>query len=106
MKQIKLGNTEVKILGTPMTAYHYKKAFGQSFSGDLMALQRISEDQSAFDDINLLQMIWAMAKTCDKNIKPFVNWLEEIEFLNLGDVIDEVTEEAMDATFRGIQSGG
>lgn len=101
MRIVKFGEKEVKIMGTPMTAYHYKQAFGQSFSGDFISLQNIETDNSAFDDINMLQMVWAMAKTCDKDIKPFVNWLADLESLNLGDILDDITEEAMNATFRG-----
>lgn len=82
-----------------MAPFFYKQAFRQSFSGDLMAMQGIDKDQSKFDDINLLQMIWAMEKTTDKNIKPFENWLADFEYLNLTEVLTDVTEEAMNATF-------
>ena len=100
MKIIELGGREIKIMGSPMTPYFYKKEFGQSFSGDLMAMQEMNKDQSKFDDINLLQMIWAMERTANKDIKPFVNWLADFEYLNLDDVLGDVVEEATDATFR------
>lgn len=100
MRIIELGGREVRIKGSPMTPYFYKKAFGQSLSGDLAAMVGIEEDPSKLDDINLLQMIWAMEKTVDRNIKPFENWLADFEYLNLDDVIADVVEEAMNATFR------
>lgn len=100
MKIIELGGREIKIMGSPMTPFYYKQAFNQSFSGDLADMGEMSDDPSKFDDINLLQMIWAMEKTTNKNIKPFKNWLEDFEYLNLDDVIADVTGEAMNATFR------
>lgn len=100
LKIIELGGREIKITGSPMTPYFYKREFGQSFSGDLIAMQEMNKDKSKFDDINLLQMIWAMERTANKDIKPFVNWLADFEYLNLDDVMAEVVEEAMNATFR------
>lgn len=103
MRIIELGGREVRIKGSPMTPYFYKKAFGQSLSGDLMAMEGVEEDRSKFDDVNILQMIWAMEKTVDRNIKPFEKWLEDFEYLNLDDVLADVVEEAMNATFRDKQ---
>lgn len=100
MKVIELGGRKIKILGAPMTPYYYKKAFNQSFSGDLAALTEMENDLSKLDDINLLQMIWAMERTANKEIAHFEKWLEEFEYLNLDDVIEDVTDEAIDATFR------
>ncbi|NLX70610.1 MAG: hypothetical protein GX024_06895, partial [Clostridiales bacterium] len=57
MRIIELGGREVRIKGSPMSPYFYKKAFGQSLSGDLAAMGGIEEDPSKLDDINLLQMI-------------------------------------------------
>lgn len=102
MKTIKLGDREITIVGSPMTPYFYKKEFGQSFSSDLLKMQALAYDNTALDDINLLQMIWAMEKTAKmgKGMKDFENWLAEFEFINLSEVITDVIEEAMNATFR------
>lgn len=102
MKTIKLGNREITIVGSPMTPYFYKKEFNQSFSGDLLKMQELQFDQSSLDDINLLQMVWAMEKTAKmgKDMKDFENWLAEFEFIDLSEVITDVIEEAMNATFR------
>lgn len=103
MKTIKLGNKEITIVGSPMTPYFYKKSFNQSFSGDLMNLQGFEEDNSKFDDVNILQMIWAMECThkMGKDIKDFEGWLAEFEYFDLTEVISDVVDEAMNATFRG-----
>lgn len=102
MKTIKLGNREITMVGSPMTPYFYKKAFNQSFSGDILAMEVLKDDKSKFDDINLLQMIWAMECTykMGKDIKDFEGWLAEFEYMNLSEVVTDVFEEAKNATFR------
>lgn len=102
MKTIKLGNREITMVGSPMTPYFYKKAFNQSFSGDILAMGDLKDDKSKFDDINLLQMIWAMECTykMGKDIKDFEGWLAEFEYMNLSEVVTDVFEEAKNATFR------
>lgn len=102
MKTIKLGNREITMVGSPMTPFFYKKAFKQSLSGDILDLQGYVNDPSRFDDINILQMIWAMEYTykMGKNIKDFEGWLAEFEYFDITDVVEEVFDEAMNATFR------
>lgn len=100
MKIINLGGREIKIMGSPITPFYYKQEFKQSLSGDLMAMKDLNKDISKFDDINLLQMVWAMEKTTNKDIKPFKDWLNDFEYLDLGDIIEVVAEEATNATFR------
>lgn len=100
MRTIKLGGKEVKIKGSPMTPFFYKSEFKQSLSGDLMSMKEMDANLAAFDDVNMIQMIWALEKTAVGNIKPFKKWLEEIEYINLQDCIDDVIEEAAAATFR------
>lgn len=100
MRIIKLDDKELKIMGTPMTAYWYKKEFAQTLSGDLISMRNLEEDPSYFDDVNILQMIWAMAKTCDKNIKPFINWLEDLDGIDITEIVNDVMEEATNACFR------
>lgn len=89
-----------------MTPFYYKKAFKQSLSGDLTAMAELENDLSKFDDINILQMIWAMEATAKmgRDMDPFENWLSSFEYLDLEKVIKDVVEEAMDATFRNRKS--
>lgn len=100
MKKIELGGREITLVGSPMTPFFYKRAFNQSLSGDLMKMQDLSEDKSLFDDINILQMIWAMEKTAKMGkLIDFESWLAEFEYLDLTDVLDDTVDEAMRATF-------
>lgn len=102
MKTITLGGREITLVGSPLTPYFYKKAFGQSFSGDFLAMQEVELDQSKFDDVNLLQMVWAMEYTAKmgKGMKDFESWLADFEYLDLSHTMTEIAEEAMSATFR------
>lgn len=103
MKRIKLGDREVDIQASPMTLVYYKREFAQSFSGDLLDIQNIylTGDLKTFDDVNLLQMIWAMEKTAKGGkLVDFETWLGQFEWFNLSDVMLDVTEVAKDATFR------
>lgn len=106
MKTIQLGNKEITMVGSPMTPYFYKKIFNQSFSGDLLELTGMESDPSKFDDINILQMIYAMEYThkMGKGMKDFEGWLAEFEYFDLSDVTMDVTEEAMNATFRSTKA--
>lgn len=103
MRKIKVGKKEIKIMGSAITSFFYKQAFDASLSGDLMKLNECEKDLSKLDDVVILQMIWAMAKTVNREITPFVNWLEEIEYIDLNEILNEVTEEASNACFRSSQ---
>lgn len=102
MRVIDIGGKEIQMKGSPMTPFYYKKAFNQSFSGDLAALSCMDGDLAQFDDINMLQMIWAMEVTAKggKIDLPFEKWLEQFEYMDLTELMADVAEEAMDATFR------
>lgn len=100
MRNIELGNREIKIHASPLTPYIYKKNFNQTFSSDLIELSQIQDDMTKLDDVNVLQMIWAMEKTDNNRIDDFETWLSKLEKVDLGEVIQDVTEEAMNATFH------
>lgn len=100
MRKIKLGGREIKMIGSPITPLFYKREFNQSLSGDLMVLQTIEQNPAIFDDINLLQMIWAMEKTTNMGkLEDFESWLLEFENMDLMAVAEDVINEAMNATF-------
>lgn len=102
MKTISFGNREITIVGSPMTPFFYKKAFNQSFTGDLAAMDGIEKDYSKLDDINILQIIWAMECTAKmgKDIKDFEGWLADFDWIDITESLDEIFDEAMNATFR------
>ncbi len=102
MKKIKLGDKDVAIMATPFTPYIYKKNFGQSFTGDLLKLQSMGEDISNFDDVNTLQLIWAMAKTADNNLEDFESWLKELNHLDIFEPLEDVINEGLNATFHSL----
>lgn len=106
MKTIQLGNREITMVGSPLAPFFYKKFFKQSLSGDLIALKGMETDPSKFDDVNILQMIYAMEYThkMGKDMKDFEGWLAEFEYFDISSVVADVTEEAMNATFRSTKA--
>lgn len=101
MRTIKLGGREIQITGSPLTPLYYKREFGTPLSGDLIKVQVESGDVTKFDDITILQMIWAMEKTTeDGKLDDFETWLSKIEWMDLSEVYKETLLEAQDATFR------
>lgn len=101
MRTIKLGSRDVKLVGSPMTPFFYKQAFKQSMTGDLMAMDNVDKDGSKFDDINILQMVWALEKTAHTGkLDGFEEWLSGFEYIDLTDVLEEVMDEVTRATFR------
>lgn len=99
MKRIKLGDREIDIQASPLTLLYYKKEFGQSFSSDL--LEMLGEG-ARVDDVNLLQMAWAMEKTANEGkLVDFESWLKQFEYVDLlSGVAVEITGVAWDAAFR------
>ncbi len=103
MRSIQVGKKKIKIMGSAIAPFYYKQAFGSSLTGDLIKLGEVENDITKIDDVSILQMIWAMAKAVDRNISPFIDWLEEIEFINLDEILTDVAEEASNACFRPSQ---
>jgi hypothetical protein len=104
MKTMKIGNREMNIEGSALTPFFYKKEFKQSMSGDLVKMQDIGDDLSKLDDVNILQMAWALEKTAlvdtGKSIKGFESWLKDLGKVDITEFASEVMEEVMDATFH------
>lgn len=101
MRTIKLGGREIQITGSPLTPLYYKREFGSTLSGDLIKTQAEAGDATKFDDVAILQMIWAMEKTTEGGkLDDFETWLGKIEWLDLSEVYRATLLEAQDATFR------
>lgn len=50
---------------------------------------------SEINVIDIMKMIYAMAKLADKNILPFEKWLEEIEEFPVFDVVNQAADMFM-----------
>lgn len=102
MRQIKIGDKEMKVRATALTLLYYKQEFNSDLVGDLLKVAECTKDPTKVDTILLLQMVWAMAKTeafATKKPHPgFVEWLNQIDRLDMSDpsFFAAVMEEAAD----------
>ena len=95
---IYIGNEEVRLKANAITAIHYKNQFKSDILKDtlnalggieaVLKLQSLegAEDykklQLILDEIDtvlIYQFVWAWAKTSDRNIEPFYEWLSKMD---------------------------
>jgi hypothetical protein len=107
MREITIGDKEIRVKATPLALFYYKKEFNADIIGDLTKYIEAAEDSSKMDSVALLQMAWAMQK-CDemrKNFPSFEKWLEDFDFVDYADEKwqELLVKEAEEGFFR---SGG
>lgn len=107
MREIKLGNKEVRIRATPLALLFYKQEFKSDLIGAIVAFQKVQNDISKIDLLSVLQMTWAMAKADNFGTKQsfpsFEAWLSGFENVDFTDqnFLVAVVEEATDGFFHG-----
>ena len=105
MRAVNIGGTDYEVVASPITLYFYKKEFKRALLGDLMSLSQLEDDPTAFDDMLILQLAWAMIKTAKmgKEFPNFEQWLNSLEYINFEDteMIYAIVEEAREGFFRG-----
>jgi len=104
MREILIGEEEVRVKATPLALLFYKKEFKSDLLGDLLKMSDVEKDLSKFDTISILQLIWAMAKADNygKQFPSFEKWLSKFENMDLTDESFMVAalEEATDGFLR------
>ena len=104
MREITIGEKQIRVRATPLALLFYKQEFNSDLIGDLISMQEMASDPSQFDAIKFLQLIWAMAKANNaKNFPSFEAWLADMESFDFADndIMTAVIEEATDGFFRG-----
>ena len=104
MREITIGEKQIRVRATPLALLFYKQEFNADLIGDLMSMQEMASDPSQFDALKFLQLIWAMAKADDaKGFPSFEAWLADLESFDFADndIMTAVIEEATDGFFRG-----
>lgn len=104
MRELRIGKQSVRVRATALALLFYKQEFKADLIGDLTKMKDVADDPSKLDSIQILQMVWAMAKA-DAFGKPFlsfVEWVATIEDFDLADsaFIAGALEEAADGFFR------
>lgn len=104
MREITIGDKQIRVRATPLALLYYKQEFNADLIRDLMSMQAMSVDPNQFDALKFLQLIWAMAKADDaKDFPSFENWLASLGSFDFTDanMMGAVAEEAIDGFFRG-----
>lgn len=104
MREITIGEKQIRVRATPLALLYYKQEFNADLIGDLISMQNMADDPSQFDAIKFLQLIWAMAKADNaKDFPSFEMWLATLDAIDFADAdtMTAVVEEATDGFFRG-----
>lgn len=108
MRELTIGNKEIRVRATPLALLFYKQEFGTDLIGDMVKFSASAGDMTKIDTVSLLQLIWAMSKADNlgKQFPSFEKWLADLESIDFTDesFIIAAVEEAQDGFFRG--SGG
>ena len=109
MKELTIGESQVRVRATPLALLYYKQEFKSDLLGDLVKMEAIKTDPSKLDSVALLQLIWAMAKADahPKQFPSFEEWLSNLTGFDLSDttLLSAALEEAADGFFRGGKQG-
>lgn len=105
---VQMGNEKVRLKANAFTAHHYKNHFksdilkdtlnalgGVSAIMELQNLEKASDYKKLemmidkFDTVIIQQLVWSFAKTDDRKLIPFYEWLEKVDFPPISDIISE-----------------
>lgn len=94
---MKINEKEYKLVLTGAALVSYKQEFHEDILGAITNI-----DPNDIDIVNLMQIIWGMAKGCKENNTPdYLTFVEELE--NLGDLLSpdtlaEITKAIRDSS--------
>lgn len=95
---INLGDEKVRLKANAITAIHYKNQFKSDILKDtlnaiggveaILKLQSLEDSDDykklqtildRIDTVLIYQFVWAWAKTSDRNVAPFYEWIAEVD---------------------------
>jgi hypothetical protein len=106
MREIKIGEKEIRVRATTPALLFYKQEFGTTLTSDLTKLQKaLGVDSTNIDDVVILQITYAMAKAdagFNAKFPSFNEWVDSIETFDFSDkdLVLAVMEEAASGFFR------
>src|SRR5690625_2499138 len=110
MRELQIGNQQVRVRATPLALLFYKQEFKADLLGDLVKFEAVASDISKIDTVVILQIIWAMAKAdagVTGKFPSFVAWVGELDSFDVSDkdLIRSAMDEVADGLFRTEESG-
>lgn len=105
MRELKIGDKEIRVRAAPLALLYYRQAFKSDLLGDMIKLKDVMDDPSRLDTVTCLQIIWAMAKAdaYGKSFPSFEAWLVELGSIDFSDpsFLVAALEEAADGFLGG-----
>jgi len=110
MRELQIGNQQVRVRATPLALLFYKQEFKSDLLGDMVKFEAVATDITKIDTVVILQIIWAMAKAdvgVSGKFPSFVEWAGELDSFDVSDkdLIRSAMDEAADGFFRSGASG-
>lgn len=105
MREIKIGETTYGVRATTLALLFYKQEFKTSLLKDyVQASKCANEDGVLFDEITLMQIMWAMHKAdkLPEKIPGFIPWLEIVGEVDFSDkeLYRGILTETVEGFFR------
>lgn len=102
-KTIKIGERDIKLRANALLPIAFRAEFGEDiFKKQMQVFSVFGQGKNTAANINseinvidIMKMIYAMAKLADKNILPFEKWLEEIDEFPVFDVVNQAADMFM-----------
>ncbi len=93
-KIINIDGKDIRFKTSASTFLKYRAQFGRD---GLKELYKLSDEAGNLDISNLdtdilMRFAWAFAKTADKDILPFEDWLDEFDYYFAFDIAQEIVE--------------
>ncbi len=102
---IKISGKDHKLKSNAMNAVIYRAAFGEDITAATNMFQSGIVNGKIIvanlDAIRMMRLVWTMEKTQNRGLKPFEEWVEEIDAFPLLDVYSE-TYDLVAANLTGI----
>ena len=93
-KIITLNDKKIRMKASAYSALIYRANFGEDIFPAQAKLIGFASSKN-FNDINtvdLLRMAWSFAKTADKEVIPFEQWVEEVGDFPVLDILPQIAE--------------
>lgn len=102
-KVLTIDGKEVRLKSTAATPLRYKAQFGRDYFADLIRLSKLADLRQADGSLNhnaldgvdfeiFYNIIWAMAKTADKDLPDPITWLDGFEVFPIMEIIPQVQD--------------
>lgn len=107
-KILKIGGNDIAFECKAATPFYYKSEFRHDYFADMIKLAKSLKDAEDLDklsyedldhvDLTVISHIaWACAKSADKDIKPFMDWIEDNPEFSIFDHGIEISQMAIDS---------